>query len=183
MSNWKPEPELNAFLGTHKKILFITFGSMTNPEPEENTSLFLEILQKNKIPAIINTSFGGLTEPDEYDRELFYFVKNIPYDWIFPRVYGVIHHGGAGTTQTALKYGCASLIIPHIIDQFMWNTAVHDLGAGPLGVKISKLKKENFEPILLDLYQNESYKSKAMEIGMKMKEENWEAELLDIITK
>lgn len=180
--NWTPGAELMTFLNTHNKVLFITFGSMTSPEPEEKISIILKSLQKHNIPSIINTSSGGLTRPETYDDKLIHFVESIPYDWIFPRVYGVIHHGGSGTTQTALKYGCASLVIPHILDQFMWNTFVADLGAGPLGVEISKLTEKKFEPRLLDLYQNESYKANALELSDKMSKEDWEAELVEMIT-
>lgn len=179
---WTPDAELLTFLKTHKKVLLITFGSMTNPEPEEKTSVILKSLRKHNIPAIVNTSSGGLTKPKTYDNKLIHFVERIPYDWIFPRIYGVIHHGGSGTTQTALKYGCASLVIPHIIDQFMWNTFVDDLGAGPFGVAINKLTEKNFEPKLLDLFQKESYKTKALELSEKMSKEDWEAELLEMIT-
>ena len=179
--SWKPDAELLTFLRTHKKVLLITFGSMTNPEPAENTSIILEALQTHNIPAIINTYSGGLVKPDTYDSTLIYFVKNIPYDWIFPKVYGVVHHGGSGTTQTALKYGCASLVIPHIIDQFMWNDVVHNLGAGPLGIRISKLSKKSFEPVLLDLYNDESYKAQAKKLSVTMSKENKETELLKMI--
>lgn len=181
-TNWTPGTELLNFLKIHKKVILITFGSMTNPEPEENTKIILQCLQRHHIPSIINTSSGGLIKPEIYNNKLIHYVERIPYDWIFPRVYGVIHHGGSGTTQTALKYGCASLLIPHIIDQFMWNNFVHELGAGPLGVEISKLTEKNFEHKLLDLYRTESYKTKALELSDKMGEEDWESELLEMIT-
>jgi sterol 3beta-glucosyltransferase len=180
--DWTPGTELLDFLNTHEKVLFITFGSMTNPEPEQTTSVILESLQKHRIPAIINTASGGLTEPETYDHELIRFVDRIPYHWILPRVYGVVHHGGSGTTQLALKHGCASLVIPHVIDQFMWNTFVDDSGAGPSGVPMRKLTEERFGAKLLDLYQNESYKTKALELSDTMNREDREAELLEAIT-
>ncbi|MCK4344867.1 MAG: glycosyltransferase family 1 protein, partial [Bacteroidales bacterium] len=109
--NWHPDKGLSDFLEKHNQILFITFGSMTNPEPEEKTKIIIEILERNKIPALINTASGGLTKLDKFDAELIHFVSRIPYDWIFPKIYGVIHHGGSGTTHMALKYGCATMII------------------------------------------------------------------------
>lgn len=99
---------------------------MINNDPTEKTKIILNILQRNGIPAIINTASGGLVEPENYDKEQFYFVNRIPYDWVFPKLYAVIHHGGSGTTHTAIKYGCASLIIPHIIDQYVWNKIVFE---------------------------------------------------------
>lgn len=176
-SDWHIDEDLKDFMAKHDKILFITFGSMPNPEPEENTKIFLDVLQKHQIPAIINTASGGLIEPAEYDADLLHFVKYVPYDWILPKVHAMVHHGGSGTTHLALKYGCASMIIPHMIDQYVWNNVVSDLGAGPKGIGISKLTKRNLEPKLLDLFQNEPYKTKAMQISEEIKKEDFREKL------
>lgn len=181
-TSWQPPPELESFLKKHKKILFVTFGSMTNPNPENHTNTITEIVERNSIPAIINTAAGGLVKPELYNKDLLYFTSDIPYDWIFPKVYGVIHHGGSGTTHMALKYGCATLIIPHIIDQFVWNKIVSKLGAGPLGVKISKLTAEKIEPKIISLFNNELFKEKAKNLSQKMMIENFTEELLETIT-
>jgi sterol 3beta-glucosyltransferase len=170
-NNWQPNEALKNFISTHKKLLFISFGSMLNRNPFEKTSLMLKVLKKQNIAAIINTSSGGLPEPEIYDRSLFHFVSDIPYGWVFPKVYAVVHHGGSGTTHMTLKNGCASLIIPHIVDQFLWNKICSRLGVGPLGVAIEKLNHSNFERLITHLYQNETYKVKAKEIAQNMQNE------------
>jgi UDP:flavonoid glycosyltransferase YjiC (YdhE family) len=179
--NWKPNKDLNSFLERHNQILLITFGSMTNPNPEKKTRIITEILERNKIPAIINTASGGLTKPDKFDTKLIHFVSRIPYNWILPKIYGVIHHGGSGTTHMALKYGCATMIIPHIIDQFVWNKIIYDLGAGPKGIKIGKITTKNLEPKILELVTNNSFKKKAEQIRNKMKNENFKEEIYNTI--
>ncbi len=180
-TNWKPEKELIGFLEKHTKLLLITFGSMLNPKPEEKTKTILKILEKNRIPAIINTASGGLIKPERYDTELIYFVSQIPYDWILPKIYGVIHHGGSGTTHLALKHGCATLIIPHIIDQFVWDTITSDIGVGPKGIKIGKIKTKNLEPKILDLLNNKDYKLKSEQISNQMIKEDFREELYNTI--
>lgn len=174
-TKWQADEILNDFLERHKsnRILFITFGSMTNPQPEVKTRIILDILQRNKIPAIINTASGGLIKPDLFESELIHFVSQIPYDWILPQMYGVIHHGGSGTTHLALKYGCATMIIPHIIDQFVWDKIVAELGAGPIGVKVGKMTTKNLEPKILELVNNRSYKEKAELIASQMAKEDF----------
>ena len=179
--NWKPEKNLEKYMAKHNKILFITFGSMANPNPEKKTNVILDILEKHNIPAIINTASGGLIKPSKYNSKLFHFVKQVPYDWIFPKIYAVIHHGGSGTTHTAIKHGCATMIIPHIIDQYAWNNLVSDLGIGPKGIAISKIKSKNLEPKILDLFQNQSYKIKAHKISKKIKEKNYKESLYKTI--
>ncbi len=155
---------------------------MINREPERNTQTFLKVLEKNNIPTIINTASGGLIKPDHYNEQLFYFTDRIPYDWVFPKIHAVIHHGGSGTTHTALKYGCASLIIPHIIDQFIWNKILNRKGAGPLGMDISKVTEKKIEPLIIDLYNNESYKTAAENLGEQIKAEDFENEIIEAIT-
>ncbi len=106
-----------------------------------------------------------------YNSKIIHFVERIPYDWIFPKVYAVIHHGGSGTTHTALRYGCAVMIIPHIIDQFLWNTLISDKGVGPKGIPIKSFKKQLLEPKLLDLFNTKAYRGRAEGIAEEMSKE------------
>jgi sterol 3beta-glucosyltransferase len=183
--DWRADEDLNNYLEKHKnnRILLITFGSMTNPNPVKKTKIIIEILERNKIPAIINTASGGLIKPDKFDSELLHFVPQIPYDWIFPKIYGVIHHGGSGTTHLALKYGCATMIIPHIIDQFVWNKIIYDMGAGPKGIKVGKITTKNLEPKILELVNNSSYKNKAKQVASQMEKENFREEIIKKIVE
>jgi sterol 3beta-glucosyltransferase len=176
-TNWHPDSALRGFLEKQHRTLFITFGSMINPEPEEKTKIIIEILERNQIPAIMNTASGGLVKPDGFDSEWIHFVSQIPYDWIFPRIYGVIHHGGSGTTHLALKYSCATMIIPHIIDQFVWNDIVYEKGVGPKGVSIGKITTKNLEPKILELMNNSSFKRKAEQIASQMRKEDFREEI------
>lgn len=183
VNSWKADKSLKAFIAQHDKILFVTFGSMTNENPEEKTAIILDIVQDYNIPTIINTSSGGLLKPKIYNRDLVHFVYDIPYDWIFQKVHASLHHGGSGTTHTALKYACPSLIIPHIIDQFMWNKLTYDLGVGPKGFTIKKMSRKNLEPKLLDLFQNNVYKERAKQVSGQMKKEDFEEKLSQFIIK
>lgn len=179
---WEAQEDLNTFCHQHPDFLFVTFGSMTNPEPAEKTRIILEVLERNQIPAILNTSSGGLVVPESYNKDLFHFVSNIPYEWIFPKAKAVVHHGGSGTTHMALKYKCVSLIIPHVIDQFVWNSLVAENGFGPKGIKIGKLSEEQFEPLVLDLWNNDSYKEKVDQISNAILNEDFGDELAELIT-
>ena len=131
--NWQPDKRLTEFLESHERVIMVTFGSMINDSPAEKSRIVVSTLGNLKVPAIINIAAGGLIEPDTDYPDSILFVSRIPYDWLFPRVYAVVHHGGSGTTHMAMKYGCASMIVPHIIDQFLWNDILSDLGVGPKG--------------------------------------------------
>ncbi|KAB1153379.1 glycosyltransferase family 1 protein [Tenacibaculum aiptasiae] len=172
-TNWEPQEELLRFLkyNSKQKIVFITFGSISNPNPKKITQFIIDTISKHNIPAIINTSWGGLVKLENCSENI-YFTENIPYDWVFPKVHSVIHHGGAGTTHSAIKYGCSSLIIPHFIDQFYWNKVVAEKKLGPKGVSIKKLNATVFEKLLLDLLKNTEYKKNAMTFSNKLKKES-----------
>lgn len=181
-SNWKVDNDLQSFLEKQGKVLFVTFGSMVNPAPEKKTKVLMEVIHKHKIPTVINIAAGGLVVPDSYDPDLVFFVSSVPYDWILPKMYAMVHHGGSGTTHLSLKHGCASMIVPHIIDQYMWNGVLSELGAGPKGMDIGNFKLKKLENSLLDLWNNSSYKEKAREIAEKMSVENFEEEIVQMIT-
>ena len=179
-SDWKPDEALQQFLDRHSKILFVTFGSMTNTDPEGKTAAILEVLKKHQIPAILNVSWGGLQRPADLPEHV-HVVEGIPYDQIFPKMYAVMHHGGSGTTHMATKSGCPSLIIPHILDQFAWNDLIANQGAGPKGMSIKKLTASNLEPVLLKLWQHEPYKRKALELAAYMSREDLEEEYVEFV--
>lgn len=178
--NWKPSDALIKFIEKYPKFIFISFGSISNSDPEKTTQTILQVLVKHKIPAILGTSWGGILHQENVPDHI-YFVKNIPYDWLFPQVSSVIHHGGSGTTHMAAKYGCAQLIIPHFIDQFFWNRVIAQKKAGPQGPSIKKLNTRNFEAALLNLIENEDYKEQANKIAKQMKFENDLQKLMEFI--
>jgi len=95
-------------------------------------------------------------------------------------MYAVIHHGGTGTTHLALKYGCATMIIPHLFDQFVWDKIISDLGVGPRGIKISRITNNNLELKILELLNNRGFKEKSEIIGNQMKKEDWRSNFISV---
>ncbi|MGB0807058.1 MAG: glycosyltransferase [Salibacteraceae bacterium] len=179
--NWEPSKSLLAFIAKHEKIMFVTFGSMTIPRPMHITKMILRILRRNEIPAIINTAGGGLVEPPSRNTELFHFVDHIPYEWVLPKMHAIMHHGGSGTAHLALKYGCSSLIIPHIMDQHIWNDFNAQLGVGPKGLEVNKLNLPNLTLLILDVFFNSKFKANSKRISLKMQKEDSSKKLLDFV--
>jgi hypothetical protein len=74
------------------------------------------------------------------DRELverlapvvFELSEPVDHVLLFPRVAAVVHHGGSGTTHTALAAGVPQVITPTgVLDQPFWAARVAALGLGP----------------------------------------------------
>jgi UDP:flavonoid glycosyltransferase YjiC (YdhE family) len=175
-SDWNAPQSLQEFLDKHPDFLFLTFGSMRGPEPEQLSKDLVDILNKLEIPAIINIAEGGLVEIDASDS--IYFVNRIPYDWILPKARAIIHHGGAGTTHAAMRAGVPTMIVPHIIDQFFWNQLNSDLGLGPKGPAVSKIRLKSLEKRTQALWNGEEYRAKCRRIADAMATED----LLDDFT-
>ncbi len=170
--HFEPSEELKAFIEKHEKILFVTFGSMTNVNPKEKTEALLRVVTKHKIPTIINISGGGFTKLENEAVDNILFLESVPYDWLLEKVYGTIHHGGAGTLHSSLKAGCATMAIPHAVDQPMWNEMIYKNGFGPKGLPISDFCKGPLEEKIIDLYTNPTYKENALKVSESIKREN-----------
>lgn len=69
------------------------------------------------------------------------------------------------------------MIIPHILDQFVWNNIIHETGAGPKGIRINKMTTKNLEPKILELMNNDSFKKKAEEVASQIEKENFREEI------
>jgi len=169
--DYQPDPKLDNWLENYPKAILVTFGSMSNTRPRELSEIFVRVLSEMEIPAIINTSWGGLEEIEDAPDSIF-FVNRIPYDYIMPKLYGVVHHGGSGTTHLTSYYSCVQLIIPHIIDQYFWNRLVSDKGLGPKGISVHKLNERNLWPILSDFWSNGKYLENVSEIAHQMQGES-----------
>ncbi|WGM30050.1 glycosyltransferase [Brevundimonas sp. NIBR11] len=57
-------------------------------------------------------------------------VAYAPFSQLFPRAAAVVHQGGVGTTQQALRAGRPQLVVPHLGDQFDNGARVARLGCG-----------------------------------------------------
>ncbi len=82
-------------------------------------------------------------------------IGDVNHEKLFPRLAAIVHHGGAGTTQTAARAGRAQVIIPHNYDQFYWAHRVNQLGVGVSGPLRDELSKDALAQALHDCLQPE----------------------------
>ena len=102
--------------------------------------------------------------------------------WILPHIYAMVHHGGSGTTHMAAKFGCATMIVPHIIDQYLWNRLMTGKGFGPKGPGITQLSVARLSPLIKDLWENPDYKRNAEAAAAQMGREDYAEQLVEAIT-
>jgi UDP:flavonoid glycosyltransferase YjiC (YdhE family) len=125
---WRPPPGLAAFLESGPPPVFVGFGSMPGRDREGAAAKVLEALSLAGQRGVIleSSAMGGRGLPDSV-----YAIDRAPYEWLFPRMAAVVHHGGAGTTGSGLRAGVPSIVVPFFADQPFWGMRVHALGAGP----------------------------------------------------
>jgi UDP:flavonoid glycosyltransferase YjiC (YdhE family) len=93
------------------------------------------------------------------------------YEWLFPRMAMVIHHGGSGTTALGLRAGVPSLTIPFLFDQYDWGRRIFDLGVGPKPIPFKKLTAERLAQAIITATSDKTMRQKSAVLGDKIREE------------
>lgn len=165
---WRPSEALVRFLADGPAPVYVGFGSRPEREPESLAALVLAAVRQVERRAVLLTGWGGLTVADSGDDVL--VVDEVPHDWLFPQMAAVVHHGGAGTTGTALQSGTPSVVVPSFADQFFWGERVAAIGAG-INLPRRKLTIGSLSQAIVET-KEENMRLRAAELGAKLRAEN-----------
>ncbi|HTE62607.1 MAG TPA: methyltransferase domain-containing protein, partial [Solirubrobacteraceae bacterium] len=135
--DWTPPTALSAFLAAGDPPVLVSFGTMADRQPERTTELLLEALSRAGRRGILIR--GPHLAPDAALGSRVLAIDATPYDWLFPLLAAVVHHGGAGTTAYALRAGVPSVAVPAMADQPFWAARIHALGVGPAPIPRNRL--------------------------------------------
>lgn len=127
-TNDRRPQRLDRFLAAGPAPIYVGFGSRPERHPRALADLVLAAVRRAGQRAVLLTGWGGLRAADSGDDVL--VVDEVPHSWLFPHMAAVVHHGGAGTTGTALHSGTPSIVVPSFADQFFWGERVQSLGVG-----------------------------------------------------
>jgi len=167
-------PALLAFLDAGEPPIFLGFGSMMMPNAvdfaRDTVEIWRNAITKLNIRAVVQLPEQLLHLVAE--NHSITAIAWADYRLLFPRCAAIVHHGGAGTTQSALRAGRPSLIVAHVSDQFFWGQELERLGvAGPTqrrkGLSVAKLSSA-IKSTLLNL----SLAPNAKILGENMLKEN-----------
>ena len=169
-ADYRPPPELAAFLAAGPAPVYVGFGSMNDRDPKGATELVCEALARAGCRGVLVTGWGALTADDlpKHVRAL----KAVPHDWLFPRMAAVVHHCGAGTTSAALRAGVPGVGVPHFADQFFWARRVYELGVGPRAIPRKKLTVDSLAQALRLATGDAHMREAAVALGEKIRAEN-----------
>ncbi len=130
---WQPPAALARFLAAGPPPVYLGFGSMPAEDAGRMTRLVRDALAASGQRGLLATGWGGLEDAarSETGSDRVLVIEAAPHSWLFPRCAAVVHHGGAGTTHEALRWGRPTIVCPVFGDQPFWGRRVRALGAGP----------------------------------------------------
>jgi UDP:flavonoid glycosyltransferase YjiC (YdhE family) len=101
----------------------------------------------------------------------FYIARDVPNEWLFPRVSLAVHHGGAGTIHTAARAGVPQIVLPVAGDQSFWAGRMAALGVAP---KTSRRAAMDASAVakMITFTELASTRQRAQELGQAMAREN-----------
>jgi len=178
--DWQPPSELENFLASGPPPVCVTFGSMIDNEKDKIANLIKKTLENEGLRGILVAGWSGIKETEEGNNK-FYYLESIPYDWLFPQVAAVVHHGGAGTLAAALRAGIPSIVIPFVADQPFWAQQVYKLGVAPKPIKRSALNEKRLSDALRIAVNDKGLRKKARELGHLICREDGIATAIEII--
>jgi UDP:flavonoid glycosyltransferase YjiC (YdhE family) len=178
--NWSRPKALLDFLEAGDPPIVVSLGAMSisGDDAMEAAKITLEGVEKAGVRAIIQ----GWDEPMKslpLPPTVFH-AGSVPHDWLLTRASGLVHHGGFGTTASGFRAGIPSLVIPHIIDQFIWGQKVAELGVGPKSISRAKLKPQVLAEALIRMKSPEM-RAKAAALGAKIRQEDGVSKAVDLI--
>jgi sterol 3beta-glucosyltransferase len=123
---WVPDPALQQFMTTGAQPVVVSLGSVLHESPAKLAAIVLDSIRRVGMRAVVQRGWTGL-QSDTYHEGVFW-ADFVPHQWLFPRAACVVHAGGAGTTAATLRAGVPTVVVPHVLDQFLWATLVRERG-------------------------------------------------------
>ncbi|MBE0689667.1 MAG: glycosyltransferase family 1 protein [Anaerolineae bacterium] len=167
---YTPPPALQAFLDAGEAPVYIGFGSMSDRDPAGTLRTFVEALAKAGRRGILHSGWAGLKAVDLPDS--IYMLDYAPHEWLFPRMAGIVHHGGAGTTASGLRAGVPSTVIAHMGDQPFWGRRVHELGVGPRPIARHELSVDQLAFAIAQMTTDGAMQARAAALGEAIRAED-----------
>jgi vancomycin aglycone glucosyltransferase len=159
-----PEP-VERFLAVGEPPIYFGFGSMR--ARTQTSRIMIEAARAIGRRAIISQGWASLDVIDPGPDCI--AIGDVSHRQLFPRVAGIVHHGGAGTTTAAARAGTPQVVVPHIYDQFYWANRVRQLGVGVSAWRAAQLTVDRLVSALRDcLISDVATRAKALANRIEM---------------
>jgi UDP:flavonoid glycosyltransferase YjiC (YdhE family) len=130
--------------------------------------------------AVLLTGSPALRERLALKGDDVFAAEYAPHGALFARASVVVHHGGVGTTQEAMRAGRPSLVVPHGFDQPDNAARVKRLGVGDV-LPATRYRADRAAAKLARLLDDVPLRARADEVGRSMKQEQGARMAADVI--
>jgi UDP:flavonoid glycosyltransferase YjiC (YdhE family) len=164
---------LEEFLRRGTPPVYFTFGSMMPNSldyMQETANIWVSAIRNLGCRAIIQLPWDDLSAFASDDR--IFKVNRVPYKRVFPRCSVIVHHGGAGTTQSSLLSGRPSIIVAHMADQSFWGAELQRLGVAGTTLTRRSLSVRPLAKAVGQVLAHPEMATRAGVIGLEMSKEN-----------
>ena len=178
-----PGEDLEAFLRAGPPPVFMTGGSMLlgDVEFERIAGIFVEAARLAGCRAIVQAPWNeihGVSESPDVFR-----VTGVPHGLVFPRCAAVVHHGGAGTCQSATLAGCPSVVVVYGFDQGYWSGCLQAAGVALGPLRRQTLRANDLAARIRRTLASLEMKARAEALGQAMREEDGVGRAVALIEK
>ncbi len=169
----EPPSGLEGFLAEGPPPVYFTFGSMMIPSLDyirETVGIWKETVERVGCRAVFQLPCDDLSALNTDNRV--FKVRRSPYKSVFLKCSLVIHHGGAGTTQSSLLAGRPSVVVAHMADQFFWGSELERLGVAGRTRNRKGLTASLLAKSVRQVLSSPNMAAKASVLGEEMSREN-----------
>lgn len=177
---WHPPQRLVDFLDAGEPPVYIGFGSIAGSNPTRAGNVIAEGIKRAGVRALVVKGWGGIhTGQDIADDVL--VLDDVPFDWLFPRVAAVVHHGGVGTIGAALASGRPQVVCPFMYEQPFAAQRMQAIGVAPSPIPQPRLTADNLAEAMLQVRADRVVATRAEEIGQLIRNEDGTATAVKIL--
>ena len=163
--------ELQAVLDDGTPPIYMTFGSVLSGSDEKETiSLLSEAAKLASVRAVIQSP--GWERCGFKPTTGVYFVDSVPHAAIFPHCRAIVHHGGAGTSQSALRAGKPSVVVAHTAEQELWGRELKRIGVASKLLLRRKLTSSQLAAAIELVVGSSGINERANRLGREVSMEN-----------
>jgi len=173
----RTERELDDFCGGEPAPV-LNFGSVAFDDAADLFTRFLANWPAGK-KLIVQSGWAGFQQARGAERDEVKLIGHANHDRLFARASVVIHHGGAGTTASALHAGRPQIVIPHIADQHFWADEVKRLGVALVGKRAEW--PEALPMLIMGAESHPPLRQKAEEVAAVLRREDGPGRAVELL--
>jgi UDP:flavonoid glycosyltransferase YjiC (YdhE family) len=170
-SDWSAPPDLAAFVADNSPTIAVGFGSVMAPTMGAILRTVVEAVRQLRVRAVLIGGWGANEPAESSSRDLF-FIDQVPYAWLFPRVSAVIHASGCGTVAEVLRAARPSVAVPFAGEQRFFAHRLWKMGVVPKPLSSNHLETAALARSLDTVLSGNDYRKQTRVVAEIVKQEN-----------